>query len=310
MSIVLSVILIFAIVVAVIFNIQLAQSTRILHSIKVHTIKTTYGNLTYAEKGSGIPVLVAHGTDGGYDQGLVSSEAFDDRYRVICPSRFGYPGTDMPKDATPKAQADAYRQLLDYLGIEKVYLIGTSAGGTPVLQFALEYPERTAGIILLSTGMPVQGSTIGSVPTFIFNDFTMWIGACVFKSVALQQLGVSQSDYNNATEAEKKDINEFLITMLPMSERKAGFVNDMSANYDMGLHYDDYPLEKIKEPVLVLHAKDDSIAKYSDVETARNRFPNAVWVIYEHGGHMLFGQDVAGAVNKFILSNEDSKVKK
>ncbi|ADU27218.1 alpha/beta fold hydrolase [Ethanoligenens harbinense] len=302
MSIILAALFLFIVFVAVVFNIQLSWATHALHSIKVRTIATTYGKLTYAQKGSGIPVLIAHGTDGGYDQALISGEVFDGSYRVICPSRFGYPGSDMPKDATPEAQADAYRQLLDKLGIDKAYVMGTSAGGPPALQFALEYPERTAGVILLSTGMPVRGKTIGNVPTFIFNDFTMWLGADVFKSIALQQLGISQNDYSHATAAEKQNIDEFLKTMLPMSERKQGFVNDMSSNYDMGLHYDDYPLEKITVPVLMIHAQDDTIAKYSDVETARNRFPNATWVIFDHGGHMLFGQDVSGAINKFIRS--------
>lgn len=156
MCIILTILLLFAGFVAIAFGVQLSRAIRILHSIPVTTITTTYGKLTYAQRGdSGIPVLIAHGTDGGYDQALISAEAFDSRYRVICPSRFGYPGSDMPKQATPEAQADAYRQLLDKLGISKVYILGTSAGGPPALQFALKYPERTAGIILLSTGMPV-----------------------------------------------------------------------------------------------------------------------------------------------------------
>lgn len=301
MCVVLTILFLFVAFVVIVFSVQLSRAVHVLHSIPITTITTTYGKLTYAQRGDGgIPVLVAHGTDGGYDQALISAKVFDSRYRVICPSRFGYPGSDMPEHATPEAQADAYRQLLDKLGISKVYILGTSAGGPPALQFALKYPERTAGIILLSTGMPVRGNTVGNVPTFVFNNFTMWLGADVFQSIALQQLGISRSDYNRATAAEKQNINEFLTTMLPMSERKQGFINDMSSNYDMGLHYDDYPLENITAPVLVIHAKDDTIAKYSDVETAQNRFSNATWAIFDRGGHMLFGQDVSGAINRFI----------
>jgi len=298
----------FAAFVAIAFGIQLSNATRTLHSIPVTTITTTYGRLTYAQTGSsdGIPVLVAHGADGGYDQALISAEVFDSHYRVICPSRFGYPGSDMPEHATPEAQADAYRQLLDELGISKVYILATSAGGAPALQFALKYPERTAGLILFSTGMPIRGNTNGSVPTFLFNDFTMWLGADVFQSMALQQLGIDQDDYSNASAAERQNIQEFLVTMLPMSERIQGFANDMSSNYDMGLHYDDYPLEDITVPVLVIHAKDDTVAKCSDVEAARGRLSHATWVIFDHGGHMLFGQDVAGAINDFISSQVTS----
>lgn len=301
LSAVLSVIILLAVVTAAVFSVQISGYKAALHRIPVKSVKTTYGTVTYAEKGSGsVPVLVFHGTDGGYDQALASAETFDSRFRVICPSRFGYPGSDMPKNPTPKAQADAFRQLLDKLGIDSAYLLATSAGGPPALQFALNYPQRTAGVILLSTGMPVKGKTVGSVPTAFFNDFTMWAGLTFGRPAILNMFGAG--NYGSAPKTSRDSVDRLLKTMLPISEKKAGFLNDMSSNYDLGLHYGDYPLEKITAPVLVLHAKDDSLANYDDIKTAKGRIPNEKWVIYDHGGHLLFGHNVSDEINKFIFS--------
>ena len=43
-----------------------------------------------------------------------------------------------------KEEVQACVELLDKLGIDKVYLLATSAGGSIAIRFALDYPERTA----------------------------------------------------------------------------------------------------------------------------------------------------------------------
>ena len=56
-----------------------------------------------------------------------------------------------PHQGGRREQAAALLELLDTLNIEKVYVLGASAGGTPAIRFALDDPERTAGLILLSS---------------------------------------------------------------------------------------------------------------------------------------------------------------
>ena len=54
-----------------------------------------------------------------------------------------------------KEEVQAYVELLDKLGIDKVYLLATSAGGSIAIRFALDYPERTRGLILYCSAMPL-----------------------------------------------------------------------------------------------------------------------------------------------------------
>jgi membrane-associated phospholipid phosphatase len=92
------------------------------------TIKTPVGQLEYAVAGSGPPLLMIHGTGGGFDQGLLFSEKVAaNGVRVIAPSRFGYLRSSFPADHSSEAQADAFVPLLDRLNVRKVVV----AGGPP-----------------------------------------------------------------------------------------------------------------------------------------------------------------------------------
>ena len=91
--------------------------------------------------------------------------------------------------------------------------------------------------------------------------------------------------------------------MLPVSKRKEGIVLDASVtNPDMARNYDTYIIENLQVPTLILHAKDDKLASYADVEKARNRFPNCTLVSFETGGHLMVGHgdEVKKAVTEFV----------
>ena len=108
------------------------------------------GQISYVDKGEGPVILVSHGISGGFDQAYDAVAGKESKYRLLAPSRFGYPGSSLPTDTSVKAQAYAFVQLLDALHIEKVYMLGTSAGGaaicfaliTRVSILALSYAEN------------------------------------------------------------------------------------------------------------------------------------------------------------------------
>jgi len=55
------------------------------------TVETSFGTLEYAVMGNGEPMLIVHGAEGGFDQGIDMTGAMAGRgYRLIAPSRFGY----------------------------------------------------------------------------------------------------------------------------------------------------------------------------------------------------------------------------
>ncbi len=115
-------------------------------------VETRHGAVEFSSRGSGPAVLVVHGAGGGYDQGSLLPLVFGgDGYRWISVSRFGYLRSTMPEDASTVAQAEAFADLLDAMGIDRVAILAMSGGVPPSLQFALTFPERTAGLVLLSS---------------------------------------------------------------------------------------------------------------------------------------------------------------
>lgn len=67
------------------------------------------------------------------------------QYRVIRVDARGFGRSTVPEpgyDWSLEGFAGDLRNLLDYLGLDKVHLIGETIGGTIALQFAYQYPER------------------------------------------------------------------------------------------------------------------------------------------------------------------------
>lgn len=249
----------------------------------------SYGKMTYVDQGDGEVILSVHGIFGGYDQAFDTCKDFASDFRILAPSRFGYPGSDISGKGTPAEQTAAYAQLLDKLGIDKVYLLAASAGGSIAIRFALDYPKRTKGLILYCSAMPFSEkpekyAEYAGPPAFLCNDYAMFLLSPLFEPI----MGMEPST---------------IYSMLPIGERKKGVILDASVtNPDMARNYDDYNIEYMNVPTLILHSKDDKLASYKDVEKALKRFQNCSFVSFETGGHLMVGheEEVRKAVKEFV----------
>lgn len=260
-----------------------------LLSYNAKTAELSYGKMTYVDEGNGETILSVHGIFGGYDQAFDTCKDFAPDFRILAPSRFGYLGSDISGNGTPTEQAAAYVQLLDKMGIEKVYLLATSAGGSIAIRFALDYPERTKGLILYCSAMPFSEkpekyAEYAGPPAFLCNDYAMFLLSPLFEPI----MGMEPST---------------IYGMLPIGERKDGVILDASiTNPDMARNFDDYNIEDMNVPTLILHAKDDKLASYKYVGNALKRFQNCSFVSFETGGHLMAGheEEVKKAVLEFI----------
>jgi pimeloyl-ACP methyl ester carboxylesterase len=137
----------------------MARARARLGAVPFDTVQTRWGTVQYLDQGDGLPLLWSHGVPGGYDNVRELTDLYvGTECRAIGPSRFGYLGSAMPEDATPADQADAYVDLLDQLRIERVVMIGFSAGGPAAIQFALRHAERAHALIVMSSYLPGMGA--------------------------------------------------------------------------------------------------------------------------------------------------------
>lgn len=271
-----------------------------------------FGSIQYKIiNNDGIPVLIIHGIIGGYDQGIQTGiSLLPNNQKILSISRFGYLESNLPKNPTPINQCKAYIEALDQSNIDKVFIIATSAGGTIALKFAILYPERITGIILIGSGYPTPDLSKGPTgpPSFIYRDFIFEFMLNNMQGTLLNMFGVTKKEYEMVDLNEKNKLNNLFNTILPINPRRKGIINDEKViNPDMSVNFSDYVLEEIDCPVLILHAKNDPMAKYEEMQTASKRFKNFQIILYETGGHVLFGHDeeTRRHISNFILQNSN-----
>jgi len=271
-------------------------------SVGSQIVQTSHGPVEYADVGSGPPVLVAHGAGGGYDQGLDFAGALVARgYRVIAVSRFGYLRTALPADAAPEAQADAYAEVLEALHLQRVAVVGLSAGAPSCMQFALRHADQTAALILLvPAAYPshLEQSTRGAMPkqtsgatrvlfdVALESDFALWAAARLAPGAMLRLLvGTPSEAVAKADADERARAGRVLDHLLPFGPRRLGVMNDASITPLLPR----YPLERIAAPALVLSTADDLFGTYEGARYSAEHIPDARFVGYASGGHALIG---------------------
>ena len=100
--------------------------------------------------------------------------------------------------------------------------------------------------------------------------------------------------------------------MLPLSERRTGAeINASITNRDMAVHFEDYPIEELEPPVLLLHALDDRVATFAPpaghVQSSMHRYPDLTTAIFRTGGHLVVGHghQVEDMILRFIDKHTD-----
>jgi pimeloyl-ACP methyl ester carboxylesterase len=111
--------------------------------------------LYYETTGDGPPLVFCHEFAGDYRSWEPQVRAMARLYRCVTYSQRGFPPSGVPGDPAAYSQdllIGDLLGLLDQLAIEQAHLVGFSMGGNVVLNFALRYPERCRGIVVVGTG--------------------------------------------------------------------------------------------------------------------------------------------------------------
>jgi pimeloyl-ACP methyl ester carboxylesterase len=250
-------------------------------------LDTPFGLLEYAETGKGPAVILSHGSVGGYDQGLWLAGLLGPGFHFLAPSRFGYLRTPVPADPSPSAQAGQYAELLDGLRIERTAVIGLSAGGPAALQFAMQFPERCAGLVMLSA----ISHRMTEIPWFfralffglMRSNILPWLEFRFNPAFVYRTNGVDRALLKKiAPDAEKmRLLRELADTSMLPALRRDGIMNDWQQATQMPA----YPLERIETPTLVVHAVNDPVVAVENGRISAAHIPGARLLEVDDGGH-------------------------
>jgi 2-hydroxy-6-oxonona-2,4-dienedioate hydrolase len=284
---------------------QKAEDRIINHS---SVMQTSSGTLEYAITGQGPPLMMIHGTGGGFDQGLrFSSKLISYGHRVVAPSRFGYLRSSFPSNPSSENQADALVELLNYLSIDKIPVAGGSAGALSATQFALRHPDRCSALILLVPAANVRGADPVVMSPFqkaivghlLTSDFWFWVALRIApKQLIGTLLATDPKLLDTVPVSERARAYAILEELMPISKRSRGALNDGNlAGNPARIDF-----SQLQVPTLIISAEDD---RFGTAQTARDiaaQLPTSRLVIYKSGGHIWLGhdKDVADEISKFL----------
>ena len=100
--------------------------------------------------GSGPPVVLLHESPRSSAAFIPMIEALAERFTVIAPDTPGYGGSDPLDLHRPQIAdyADALKEVVDALGLERAALFGRHTGAAIAIEFANRYPAQVSGVVL------------------------------------------------------------------------------------------------------------------------------------------------------------------
>lgn len=120
---------------------------------QVQTVRLHGYDRAYLKVGSGPAVLLIHGIGSKHETWKPIIRELAKTHTVIAPDLLGHGRSAKPRaDYSVGGFANGMRDLLTYLGIDKVTVVGHSLGGGVAAQFTYQFPQRTERLVLVSSG--------------------------------------------------------------------------------------------------------------------------------------------------------------
>ncbi|AWX45956.1 Homoserine O-acetyltransferase [Flagellimonas maritima] len=268
-------------------------------------VKTKIGTIEYSDLGKGKPILFLHGGHSNCDETLWH-KGFDlDEFKLITPSRPGYGKTPLSTFESPKEAAGLVISLLDKIKIEKVVVIGISAGGLTALELAANYKDRVKKLILLSavTKKWLQPSdALYRKGKILFSPamekFTWTMFRIFFKLTPLTMTKTLFKELSTVKGAsfDRKEI-ETIKEMTSKQSSGNGFVNDLEQDITSGTHL------KIECPTLIVHSKNDKTVSIAMAYHAKKNILCSQLKLYNNKwGHLLWvGTDSTEPITETLI---------
>ena len=261
---------------------------------------TSAGPVQFATAGEGPPVLVVHGSPGGYDQGAIMARwLVAAGRRAIIPSRPGYLGTELGERGAIDAQADLHAALLDHLGIDRVAVLCWSGGGPSSYRLAVRHPERVSGLVALAAvSQPIQRPKEGLDDRLMFGTSVgEWLLRAMAAHAPKQLIGATLGAEGDLSKAELKervagvfadpDKRDFVLDLaltVTYDGRREGLDND----WERFGAIDSLELERVATPTLLVHGSVDTDVPPGHSQHALDAIPGAERLVLDGGTHLAF----------------------
>ncbi len=117
--------------------------------------------LSYVEQGdpTGVPVILLHGFTDSWRSYEMILPLLPRSYRIFALSQRGHSDSGRPETGYhPKHFADDVAAFMKAKGLQSAIIVGHSMGSYVAQRFAIDYPERTRGLVLVGTFLTCRGN--------------------------------------------------------------------------------------------------------------------------------------------------------
>jgi 2-hydroxymuconate-semialdehyde hydrolase len=240
----------------------------------------------YAECGNGPPVLLLHGLGGSWQDWSENRASLSQAYRLLALDLPGFglsPAPMHPIEYTLAYIARFVCAFADRLDLGRVYLIGNSMGGGTALRFAIDFPERTAGVIVANAvglgreiGWSLRLLSIPGVAALVLPFVTRRMVQKLWQSLV--------ADPALATDERVEATWQWLQKPATQKYLQGVYVNAAGLRGQRQLLLPE--LASIRAPALIVWGADDHVLPPSHARTAQRLIPNCSVHILPACGHI------------------------
>ena len=230
------------------------------------------------------PVIVLlHGSNADLHTWQPWVDRLKDRYRLI---RFDQRGHGLTGAAEGGYDANAFardiRAFADALKLNRFVLAGNSMGGANALRFAMQHPERLAGLVLIDAGgAPIKREGGGNLAFTVLRMPVIGPLASQMMHRSLVERSVRQSVSNQAVVTPEAVDRYWELARLPG--------NRAATRERFALPWTSFTADQVravKVPTLIMWGQEDALIPYAAAAWFRDHLPDARLVSYRGIGHL------------------------
>ncbi len=131
---------------------SLKRNKELTNNIRSQRITVNGLNIRYFTGGQGEPLVIIHGGGDGARVWLNNAEELSKYYSVYIPDLPGFGRSQSVNDRFRLSEFVKFvEDFSSRLGLDSFYLMGHSIGGGIALHYALKFPEKVKGLVLVSS---------------------------------------------------------------------------------------------------------------------------------------------------------------
>ena len=243
-------------------------------------------NIRYVQAGRGPVVLLLHGLGASQvtwcrNIGPLAEAGFT----VLAPDMPGHGDSDKPDHLSydPVSAARLVHKFTRALGVERLSLVGSSAGGLIVSLMALEHPEEVDRLVLVGSG------GLGKRVSWFLRMVSLPVlGDLLYRPWVHDKIGATKKIFYRPPPFFDEVLREMhRVRSLPGSRRAALRSIRSSINY-FGLRNNRQVIDRLKEspvPLMTVWGEEDIIIPVSHADLVRQELPQSVVHTMPKCGH-------------------------